>query len=74
MSTLPSWIENALSCGPNRKLSLCRNVNGFWQANLEFEDGEIISGWGSTTEKAISNLNIELMQDAAAEMRRKGAA
>lgn len=49
-------------------------VENPWSATLQFEDDEIFTVWGSNPREAIANLNLKLMEDAAAEMRQKGAA
>jgi len=79
MTTLPTWIESALSFGQSRKFIVAQDarVGGFF-AILNFEDVQVngesfkVGATGKTPAEAIAALDHALMEDAADDMVKAG--
>ena len=84
MTTLPTWINSALSFGTNRKLIVAQQLDQYF-AILDFGDlstAEVaavgkadnyrIGAVGKTPSEAIAALDNALMEDAADDMVKAG--
>jgi hypothetical protein len=84
MTTLPTWIDSALSFGTKRKLIVAQQLDQYFAildfGDLSLEESAAVGGVdnyrigavGKTPAEAIAALDHALMEDAAADMVKAG--